>query len=230
MSGADEYETPFGNLRVDTEVVNDLLEHDIFKSMDLDDDENEHSFEMHAPYIYRLTENSTSGIPTIIPIMISHTDEKFMSKMADILSEYLKDESSTFVVSSDFCHWGSRFGYTKYTPTGTLKDLESIRIFSKISPAGLSISESIEHLDNLATTIASTGSSKKWDEYIKKSGNTICGHKPISILLRTLELVRKEQNLGEHWAKFSWIGYFQSSKVTSASDSSVSYASGYAVA
>lgn len=196
--------------------------------MSIEDDENEHSFEMHAPYIYKLTESS--GTPTIIPIMISHSDEEFMSKISSILSEYLKDESNTFVVSSDFCHWGSRFGYTRYTKSGSLNDLESLKLVSRLPSNGLSISKSIEYLDKIATEIASTGSSAKWKEYIKKTGNTICGQKPIGILLQSIELFREQEKLDNEWAKFSWVGYSQSSSVTSPDDSSVSYASGYAIA
>lgn len=29
-----------------------------------------------------------------------------------LLSKYLDDPANLFVISSDFCHWGQRFGYT----------------------------------------------------------------------------------------------------------------------
>lgn len=32
----------------------------------------------------------------------------------DILAPYLNDPQNLFVISSDFCHWGSRFRYTYY--------------------------------------------------------------------------------------------------------------------
>lgn len=31
-----------------------------------------------------------------------------------LLAPYLDDPSNLFVISSDFCHWGSRFSYTFY--------------------------------------------------------------------------------------------------------------------
>lgn len=228
VSGADEYETPFGNLPVDTQVVEELVKNKVFKKMSMDVDEDEHSFEMHSPYIYKLTQHLPQGVPSIVPIMISHSDEEFNAKVSSILAEYLKDESNTFVISSDFCHWGSRFGYTSYTPSGSLDDLKDLSSNSKIPSSGLSIYKSIEYLDKLATKIASTGSSKDWKNYIKATENTICGQKPISILLETIERTKENENLGEDWGKFKWIGYSQSSQVTSVRDSSVSYASGYA--
>lgn len=33
-----------------------------------------------------------------------------------LLAPYLADPSNLFVISSDFCHWGRRFGYTYYEP------------------------------------------------------------------------------------------------------------------
>lgn len=228
LSGVDEYETPLGNLPVDKEIVNELVKNSVFKKMSLDADEDEHSFEMHAPYIYKLTQNLSQGVPSIIPIMISHSDEAFNKQVSTILSEYLEDESNTFVISSDFCHWGSRFGYTTYTSSGSLDDLRELSSLSKIPSSGLSIYKSIEYLDKLATKVASTGSSKDWKEYIKLTGNTICGQKPIGILLQTIERVKESKSYDEDWGKFKWIGYSQSSQVTSARDSSVSYASAYA--
>ncbi len=29
-----------------------------------------------------------------------------------LLAKYMDDESNIFIISSDFCHWGSRFSYT----------------------------------------------------------------------------------------------------------------------
>jgi len=228
LSAADEYETPFGNLPVDKEVVASLTKSSIFKKMNMDVDEEEHSFEMHAPYIYKLTRDLPQGIPSIIPIMISHSDEAFNKQVSTILAEYLKDESNTFVISSDFCHWGSRFGYTSYTGTGSLDDLKDLSASSKLPSNGLSVFKSIEFLDKLATKVASTGSSRNWKDYIKLTGNTICGQKPIAILLETIEKVKESGGYDEDWGKFKWIGYTQSSQATSARDSSVSYASGYA--
>jgi predicted class III extradiol MEMO1 family dioxygenase len=32
----------------------------------------------------------------------------------EIFAKYLADPQNLFVISSDFCHWGSRFRYTHY--------------------------------------------------------------------------------------------------------------------
>lgn len=198
--------------------------------MDIDTDEEEHSFEMHAPYIYKLTESSGRGVPSIIPIMISYGDSTFSDELASVLSGYLKDEENTFVISSDFCHWGSRFAYMAYTPTGDVSDLVLLNQRMKVPEGGVKIYKSIEALDKEAMAIASQGSSAAWKRYIKTTGNTICGQKPLGILMEAIEKVREDEEYGGDWAKFKWIGYSQSSRVISPRDSSVSYASGYAIA
>lgn len=87
--------------------------------------------------------------------------------------------------------------------------------------------------------VLSSGSTKEWDDYIDETENTICGRKPLSILLHTIEQVANDRMVlngfsspaeKDQWAKLQWIGYSQSSKAILLNDSSVSYASGYAVA
>lgn len=231
LSGVDQYETPLGNLPVDTEVVAELCQSKLFKRMDIDTDEDEHSFEMHAPFIYAQTANLPQGVPKIVPIMISAADADFNTNIATILSSYLADECNTFVVSSDFCHWGARFGYTEYTPVASLEELGPAKLKLRTKSSDhFEIYQSIEYLDKYAMKVASTGSSARWKKYIQLTGNTICGQKPIAILLETIEIVKNATGGSTDYGKLSWIGYAQSSRVTDISDSSVSYASGVAVA
>lgn len=39
------------------------------------------------------------------------------ARYGEVLGPYLDDPSNLFVISSDFCHWGSRFTYTWYEPS-----------------------------------------------------------------------------------------------------------------
>lgn len=232
VSEYDEYETPLGNLPVDSEVISELVAlrtsqgKPIFKYMNDEIDEEEHSFEMHAPFIYYRSHNLPQGVPSIIPIMISGADEALQNAVAEALLPYLEDEHNSFVISSDFCHWGSRFNYTKYVPVKssrlTEEDVVNLRLSSHINPLDNPIYKSIEILDKEAMRIASTGSSLAWHHYISMTGNTICGQKPIGIILKLLEHYKGDSELA-----FNWIGYSQSSSVVKYYDSSVSYASGY---
>lgn len=241
ISQFDNYETPLGLLPVDKLVCQHLAtltrssgKSATFKYMSLEVDEDEHSFEMHAPLLYYRSRNLPQGVPKIIPIMISGMDDAFREDLVSALTPFFQDEENTFVISSDFCHWGSRFGYTEYLekkPEGRIsfEDLISLRPYSKMLPSSLPIHQSISYLDKTAMQIASTGSQKAWKDYIYNTGNTICGQKPIEIVLSLLEKHNESKSSVEFNKGFFWIGYSQSSEVTRPNDSSVSYASGFAI-
>jgi AmmeMemoRadiSam system protein B len=54
LSQCDKYATPLGNLTVDRETTNQLYESGKFQWMSKSVDEDEHSLEMHLPYIYKI--------------------------------------------------------------------------------------------------------------------------------------------------------------------------------
>ena len=101
-----------------------------FEWMDLDTDENEHSIEMHLPYIAKVMEKwvfvSTHAYRlhffpfsykhqfTIVPILVGSLSPEREACYGRILSSYLGDPQNLFIISSDFCHWGHRFRYTYY--------------------------------------------------------------------------------------------------------------------
>lgn len=56
LSIADKYETPLYDLKIDTSVNRELEQTGEFSWMDMSTDENEHSIEMHLPYIAKVME------------------------------------------------------------------------------------------------------------------------------------------------------------------------------
>ncbi|KAL9095845.1 MAG: hypothetical protein Q9165_001842 [Trypethelium subeluteriae] len=58
LSQCEEYETPLGNLRLDKDTISALHQTGKFDKMSLGVDEDEHSLEMHLPYIYKLLSKS----------------------------------------------------------------------------------------------------------------------------------------------------------------------------
>lgn len=222
LSPYDKYHTPFGDLEVDTETVSELMELDskLFKKMSHDMDDDEHSFEMHMPFVYKFSDPNSR--PKIIPIMISHTDRDFEARIAQHLAPYFKDPTLTFVVSSDFCHWGSRFRYTLFTTSKDYTDLKTLSMRHRDLP--IPIYKSIELLDTLGMQIISSKNYDSFKDYIDTTGNTICGERPIGVLLK---LIESYENYSGQLGTFQWLGYTQSSQVVEVDDSSVSYASGY---
>lgn len=66
----DEWETPLGNLKIDKEVVNKLVSIDgeLFQKIDKKYEENEHSLEMHIPYIRKMFEGRDDVL--LVPLMV----------------------------------------------------------------------------------------------------------------------------------------------------------------
>lgn len=50
----------------------------------------------------------------IVPIIVGHVDDPLDSEYAALLQKYYDHEDNLFVFSTDFCHWGKRFGFTYY--------------------------------------------------------------------------------------------------------------------
>ena len=117
-----------------------------------------------------------------------------------VLAEYIDDKRNLFVVSSDFCHWGRRFGFMHHDKS-----------------AG-PIHKSVEQLDRLGMKLIEGGDPAAFTAYIAEFGNTICGRHPIGVLMQAMRSCR---------TRFAtrFTRYAQSSQATSESDSSVSYAS-----
>ena len=103
-----EWETPIGNLPVDEKIVDSLvaLDPEMFRQIDKKYEENEHSLEMHLPYVRKVFEGKDIKI---VPLMIGQI--KDYPSLAKHLVTYFMDDRTLFVISSDFCHWGSRFDF-----------------------------------------------------------------------------------------------------------------------
>ena len=189
---------------------------------------------------------------SIVPILVGSISTAKERDYGRLLAPYLADPSTLFVISSDFCHWGSRFSYTYYlppsstTPTKLPTDVETAADVLKQSTRdayslsrslaplpGYPIHASISALDHLGMEAISFSSPSKmpsvahaeFSAYLKTTKNTICGRHPIGVLLGALSEL--EGTEGWDKLKMEWTRYEQSSKVTQVSESSVSYGSGY---
>ncbi|KIW42747.1 AmmeMemoRadiSam system protein B [Exophiala oligosperma] len=128
----EAYETPLSDepLPLDLETLKELSSLTTttangrtvkFTTMSQPVDEAEHSAEMQLPYIHRLLQKlypnqPASSYPPLVPIMVGGTNSATEAALGKMLAPYIADERNAFVISSDFCHWGSRFGYTYYLP------------------------------------------------------------------------------------------------------------------
>ena len=193
---ASAAETPFGDVPIDTEATKQLLnDHPgLFKAGEPKVVEVEHSLEMELPLLKFIFKDKKFSV---VPIMVGSISFDKCSKVAEALKAYADDPKTLFVISSDFCHWGDNFGY-KYLPKGD-------------GP----IYKRIEKMDMEATEMIATGEPVKFNEYIKRTNNTICGRNPILIMM----------NMFKNY-KAQFPAYSQSSNIVDEDDYSVSYVAG----
>eukprot|EP00768_Dysnectes_brevis_P003294 gnl/Dysnectes_brevis/2368_a2797_1637.p1 GENE.gnl/Dysnectes_brevis/2368_a2797_1637~~gnl/Dysnectes_brevis/2368_a2797_1637.p1 ORF type:complete len:287 (-),score=67.65 gnl/Dysnectes_brevis/2368_a2797_1637:31-891(-) len=152
---------------------------------------HEHSLLMQLPFIVHLFQGRDITIsPMYVGSEVGTRDLKHLRPL-------IRDPSVLFVISSDFCHYGQRFGYTP----------------SVSSP----IWQGIEHMDQEGVRAIQRGSSE-FASYLRRTQNTICGRGPILTLLRLLELSGRPFSL-------ELLHYSQSDRAKGPSDCSVSYVS-----
>ncbi|CAK9146447.1 unnamed protein product [Ilex paraguariensis] len=197
LSRATVYKTPIGDLPIDLEVNEELKATGKFGLMDLSVDEAEHSMEMHLPYLAKVFE----GYPVkVVPILVGALNAENEAIYGQLLAKYVDDPNNFFSVSSDFCHWGSRFNYMHYDKKHG------------------AIHKSIEALDKMGMDIIETGDPDAFKQYLLDTDNTICGRHPISVFLHMLRICPMK-------IKVNFLRYEQSSQCKNMRDSSVSYAS-----
>lgn len=173
-----------------------------FEDFKVKDDVNEHSLELHLPFVQRVFGSHPFKIVPIIVGSISYKKEQMYGKL---LSEYINDDETLFVISSDFCHWGMSFDYTPYDKS--VSD---------------SVSGYIKALDKQGMDIIEEQDGKKFVNYLKETNNTICGRHPITIFLEALKETGAK-------ATTKFVNYAQSGEIRKKYDSSVSYAASYTV-
>ncbi|KAG6850514.1 hypothetical protein H0H93_012515 [Arthromyces matolae] len=243
LSSCKEYDTPIGKLPLDIEsastsclgalpliaipAIEELRATGRFESMGIKADEAEHSIEMHLPYLRKIFEGQDIKI---VPIVVGAISKQSETDFGAILSSYLAREDTFCVVSSDFCHWGTRFSYTYYYPDADSVG-PAVRLTRSIAPnATYSIHESIRRLDQQGMQTLTMGPTTAEDahtafaEYLESTQNTICGRHPIGVLLGALASLEKSKGMHSH---LKWVRYEQSSACLTIRDSSVSYASAW---
>ncbi|TFK77055.1 UPF0103-domain-containing protein [Pluteus cervinus] len=228
LSTCQEYETPIGSLPLDLDVIKELRATGKFEDLTAKADEDEHSIEMHLPYVRKIFQDRDIKVVPVVVGAISHSAE---ATYGAILAPHLASEETLFVVSSDFCHWGTRFSYTFYYPEPLPSETPAVRLSRSVAPTAANpIHQSIRQLDhqgmNVLTLDPETASNAHaaFSEYLSTTKNTICGRHPIGVLLGALAALESEKEIHP---TLKWVRYEQSSACSTVRDSSVSYASAW---
>jgi len=159
----ESFETPLGFVRVDQEFAKALAKKGHVKIND-ELHADEHSIEVQLPFLQFSLSKRAEHIK-ILPMLVSHdmNIDKVAADIKEVIAELKR--KVTFIVSSDFTHYGSNYGYV---------------------PFSTDIKQRIYKLDGEAIELIKKGSAKEFVDYVSKTGATICGQLPIVLLLKTI--------------------------------------------
>ena len=150
--------TPLGDVPIDGDATARLCASPGFRA----DDrvfEPEHALESEVPFLQRLFGERFSLVPVLVGGGATRQDAARVAAAV----EPLLDDTTRLVVSSDFTHFGPRFGYVP---------------FEDDVPARL------RELDLGAFRAIEAGDAAAFAHYVDATGTTICGRRAIDVLLR----------------------------------------------
>lgn len=155
----DVFETPLGRIAVDAEAMSRLQRQPLFRD-DPEPYRDEHSLEIQLPFLQRVLPEVR-----VLPALLGSLADEDYAVLARGLRTVL-DERTLFIVSSDFVHYGWRFGYLPFPADGP----EHVR-------AGL------RDLDMGAINYVCAGDGTGFRDFVARTGATICGRVAISAFL-----------------------------------------------
>jgi len=165
--------TPFGEIKINNDIANKLIE-----DCDLIIEEpaahaHEHSLEVQLPFLQYLYGNTFN----IVPLVFGHLNLRSLESIGDTIARVISENNVNdflIVVSSDFTHYGSGYGYT---PVGSLPE------------KGL---KWMYEMDNKAIKKIVNLDYRGFYEFVTKNNMTICGYVPIT----TGIIIAKQLGLG----------------------------------
>ena len=155
---SSHYESPLGRMSVDLDAVRALAEQRRFVC-DPRPFRHEHAIEMQLPFLQHRLPRAR-----LVPVLIGDLHGEQFDEVATVVASLLDDET-LLVVSSDFMHYGSAFDYVPFQDR---------------------IPERIREYDGQAIDAIMRGSFPEFDSILKRTGNTICGRRPLGVFLRLM--------------------------------------------
>ncbi len=154
------YATPLGDVSIDREVCDRLLKQPVFVS-NPGLERGEHSLELQLPFL----QQALPGF-TLVPMYVGRMTDASYAEAANAIIPLL-DDDTLLVASSDFTHFGPRYRYTPFSDD----------VPARIRKLGDDAANPIEQCDY-----------DGFAEHLAKTGDTICGRSPVSLLLRVLSI------------------------------------------
>ncbi len=155
---ADAFETPLGRVAIDPAWAawppHALVRRDPRPFRD------EHALEIQLPFVQRALPGAA-----VVPLLVGDLEPGDAVRVAALLAA-LADDDTLFIVSSDFTHYGARFGYEP---------------FPAVSAAA--VRAALRALDFGAIEPIRRGDAAGFRRYVADTGATICGRAPIAAFL-----------------------------------------------
>ncbi len=155
---AEFYSTPLGEVELDSEFLHNISKHS-FVQTSTAHHQQEHSVQIEVPLLQVALDRFK-----LVPIVVGQLDLETCLMAGAALRE-LMDERTLLVVSSDFSHYGERFGYIPFVED---------------------VPENIKNLDMGAYRFIDNIDPRGFLQYCNDTGATICGRIPIAVLLAML--------------------------------------------
>lgn len=171
----EDFRTPLGEVETEREIVEELKRNTKAK-ISPEAHQYEHSIEVQLPFLQYKFEDFK-----IVPILISKERPEELSRMAEV---FLNFEKVGLIASSDFTHYGARYGFTPFK--------ENLR-------------EQMEDLDKTAVQKILDLQPEKFYEFAK-SETSICGYLSLTLLTYYASYEKLEGELLKYYTSGDIVG------------------------
>ncbi len=192
----DNFETPFGIVKNDTELGKEILQETSHLGLQENEEahKHEHSIEVQLPFLQFISKIVKKEFK-IVPIVISTLEYDKLVALASKIASICKNKNVCVIASSDFTHYGNNYGFMPFP-------VEEART-------------KIKELDRKAIDCILKLNSKNFYEQAVKT--TICGTGAIVV---ALEICKK---IGAKKAEL--LKYYTSAEISKDYSNAVGYAS-----
>lgn len=160
------HETPLGRVRIAREAVSELLKSPLF-STDSAAHRQEHAVEIHLPFLQKIYGSRMERDIQVLPILAGNIDRISAADAGIAIIKAIRGKPQPlFIVSTDFTHYGSSFGYIPFT----YRDKSILK-------------EKLRELDTGAIEFILKKDINGFSRYCETTGATICGRNPLILAM-----------------------------------------------
>ena len=155
-AGVDAFETPLGQLEVDSSLLEKWRDNHIVTE-NAAAHKKEHAIEIQLPFIQVIFKEQ---LPKIVPLIVGEMSPDMVRSFANALRREFQDEDLV-LISSDFLHYGANYGYV---------------------PFGAPVFENIRNFDAKTVEAIRQINSASFEEFVRKTPNCACGVNSLRVL------------------------------------------------